>query len=91
MAAIVAAPLTAVADEPTPAPAPAPAPASAPTDSGGAPGETPPTETPKVDPAYGEHPERETRHFPAPKGTVTSELVSLTACRPATQRAIRAR
>src|SRR5262245_49263967 len=67
--AILAAPVTATADEPAPVPAP--------TESGGAPGEIPatapqqpeqPVEGPKADPAYGEHPERDTRDFPAPKG-----------------------
>lgn len=66
IAAVLAAPITAAADEP------APAPASAPTDGSGAPGETPateaPAEAPKVDPAYGEHPEHDTRNFPAPRG-----------------------
>ncbi len=70
IAAILAAPVTATADEPTPAPAePAPV-------GGAAPGETPatapqpeqPVEGPKVDPAYGEHPEHDTRNFPDPKG-----------------------
>jgi hypothetical protein len=68
IAAILAAPVTAAADEPAPAPAP--------TESGSAPGETPatapqpeqPVEGPKTDPAYGEHPELDTRDFPAPKG-----------------------
>jgi hypothetical protein len=80
IAAILAAPVTATADEqtPTPAPvAPAPAPAlPAPSDGGGAPSETPatapqpeqPVDGPTGDPAYGEHPERDTHSFPAPKG-----------------------
>jgi hypothetical protein len=81
IAAMVAAPVLALADEPatptapvggsTPAPtapapasAPAPAPAEPPT---AAPGETPVAD-PKVDPAYGEKPEYDTRNFAAPRG-----------------------
>lgn len=80
IAAILAVPLTAAADEPTPPPTsvpgipgpgvnvPGPAPAPAPTDATSAPGETAPASDAPADPAYGERPNPDVRDFPAPRG-----------------------
>lgn len=77
IAATLAAPISAAAEEPAPAPAatagsgaPGNTPAAEPA-APAAPAEVPaepPGEAPRVDPAYGEHPEHDTRDFPAPKG-----------------------
>ena len=68
-AAAIALPISAFA-QPTDTPAASAAPpAEAPADTTQAPGQTPPAEEPKVDPAYGDRPERhDTRDFPAPRG-----------------------
>ncbi|HEY5923989.1 MAG TPA: hypothetical protein VIV11_20055 [Kofleriaceae bacterium] len=70
IAAMVAVPITAAAQQPpapVPAPtsAPAPAPAPAPEPAGEPQPEAP---QPNVDPAYGERPSQDVRDFPAPRG-----------------------
>jgi hypothetical protein len=70
IAALVAVPITAAAEEPT-APAPVQQLPATPRPAGGAPGETPetpPDVAPAADPAYGERPEPDVKNFPAPRG-----------------------
>ena len=73
IAALVASPLYAAAQAPAPAPEPAPTPVEpAPPSPGEPTAPTTPTapaaDAPKVDPAYGERPNRDVRDFPAPRG-----------------------
>jgi hypothetical protein len=71
IAAMVAVPITAAADDPASTPAtPAPTqqlPATPPPESN-APGAAEPPPAPPADPAYGERPDHDTRDFPAPRG-----------------------
>ena len=68
IAALVAVPITAAADEPAPPPVQA-LPATPPPAGTAAPAEEkPPAPAPPADPAYGEAPEWDVKNFPAPRG-----------------------
>jgi hypothetical protein len=70
IAALVAVPITAAAEEPAPASPPVQQPPATPPPAGGPPGPAPqsPAEAPPGDPAYGERPDPEVKNFPAPRG-----------------------